>query len=463
MRGFFKRAKLALILKACGSRISYERAFEELYCDIGNRFRLKSSELDQNRALLIVPNLSPGGAERQAAVTAIGLAGKSRWKPVVGCRQIEGADNAFYRASLERAQVPVVQIPPVPPEMNDPCIQAALARARRYRLIGFTRFAPIVLSYACFIRSLRPALVQTWLDHCNVLGGIASDMVGVPGLVLSGRNVAPDNFPTFHHPSLRSGYLALLRRRPDLVFTNNSHAGATDYGRWLGLPERSFMIIHNGSDFPETCRKQEAKKHRRALGIREDAQIVGCMMRFSEEKQPYLWVDAAIRVAREMPAVYFVAFGTGGMLGEVRSYVSKRRMSDRIKIPGLVHDAWTALAMFDVLLLASRLEGLPNVLIEAQGMGIPVVTTGVGGMLETYIDGVTGLTAQPPTAEALAAAVARLLLDGDLRARMAKQAQQNARSKFSVDSMLGRTLDAFHLACLRQDGSKEVTSSIDPK
>ena len=138
------------------------------------------------------------------------------------------------------------------------------------------------------------------------------------------------------------------------------------------------------------------------------------------------------------------------MLEEVRSYVSKRGMAERIKLPGIIHDAWTALSMLDVFLLTSRLEGLPNVLIEAQGMGVPVVTTGMGGMPETYVDGATELTARPPKAETLAAAVSKLLLDQAVRRRMAEGAWRSARAKFSIDTMMSGTLDAFDLATARR-------------
>ena len=218
---------------------------------------------------------------------------------MVGCSYIEG-DAGFHRASIARAHVPVVGIPSAPAEMSDPIIQGALARAQRYRLLGFQNIAHIVLSYACFIRRFRPALVQTWMDYCNVLAGIAADMVGVPALVLSGRSAAPDNFSIFE-PYMRPGYIELLRRQPELVFANNSNAGAADYGRWLGLPKEQFVVIHNGSDFPETLRKEEAAAHRRSLGIPERAPVVGSIIRFSEEKQPYLWVDTAMKVALKSP------------------------------------------------------------------------------------------------------------------------------------------------------------------
>jgi glycosyltransferase involved in cell wall biosynthesis len=265
-------------------------------------------------------------------------------------------------------------------------------------------------------------------------------MVGVPSLVMSGRSVAPDNFEIFQ-PYMRPGYLELLRRRP-AAFTNNSRAGAADYARWLDLPVERFRVVHNGFDFPTTKPIQQAAAFKEGLGIPAAAPVVGTIIRFSEEKQPHLWIETAVQVAAQMPAVYFVAFGDGVMLEEIRERVRILGLGDRIKLPGITKDAWASLSLMQVFLLTSRMEGLPNVLIEAQAMGVPVVTTGQGGMLETYQQGVTGLTANA-SVDSLASQIIRLLSDPGLLQSMSKAASHYARTQFDVETMLRSTLGVF--------------------
>ena len=99
----------------------------------------------------------------------------------------------------------------------------------------------------------------------------------------------------------------------------------------------------------------------------------------------------------------------------------------------------------DVFLLTSRVEGLPNVLIEAQALGVPVVTTLVGGVVETFENGVTGFAVHEATGSALAAAILRVLRDPQFTARTRKVAPAMARDRFSVDRMVQETLRAYGL------------------
>jgi glycosyltransferase involved in cell wall biosynthesis len=421
---------------------SFEYAFRDLYADIGDHFRRNDGAFERHRALLVLGSLGPGGAERQASLTAIGIANRSDWQPVIGCSHIDGEGANFHRAEVEHAGIPVTGVPITPPEMDHPVVQRALARSQHYSHIGFQHVAHVVLSYACFIAKLRPSLVQTWMDYSNVLAGIAADIVGVPRIVMSGRSVAPDNFEIFQ-PYMRAGYLELLSRRSDVVFTNNSRAGALDYARWLDIPPDRLTVVRNGFNFPETRPDWQAAQLKASLGIPSDARVVGSIFRFSEEKQPNLWVDAAANVIARDPSTYFVAFGDGVMFESTRDRVAELQLADRIKLPGVTKDPWIALTMMDVFLLTSRMEGLPNVLIEAQAMGVPVVTTGQGGMSETYRDGITGLTAAQ-TVSAIADQVSRLLCDRDLARTMGVEAARFARREFAIDSMIDSTLAAFH-------------------
>lgn len=448
------RVSSALIRKVAGNRIigkvlsdlgtthlSYEKAFDDLFDAVGDVFSTPRDDFVPDRALLILGSLGPGGAERQAASTAIELARHGRWKPIVACSNLENGGD-FHKASVEAANVPVVTVPITHPRMSEPAIQEILASARKYELLGFHDVAHTILSYACFIDEYRPALVQCWMDYCNVLAGIAAAMAGTPSIVLSGRSVAPDNFAIFQ-PYMRPGYQALLARRPDLAFTNNSEAGAADYARWLDLPQNRFGIVRNGLSFPPPPSSEEVAKLRQALDIPADAPVLGTIMRFSEEKQPFLWIDAAVEVLDRVPTAYCVAFGSGVQLEEARTAISRRGLGKRIKLPGLIKEPWSALALMDVFVLTSRKEGLPNVLIEAQAMGVPVVSTGQGGMMETYLEGQTGVTARPPNAGGLAAAIAALLNDTERRDRMSKCAREFVRGRFSNASMRDVTLAIF--------------------
>ena len=422
-------------------RRTYEQAFEEFYKQAGSTFRVGSDRVVTDRVLLIVGSLGPGGAERQVATTARGLAQRSDWRPIVGVSRLaDGGD--FHHAALQAARVPVETVSINPACLHDDVCRGILASARQYGPDGFDQVAHIILSYADFIAERRPAIVHCWMDYCNVLAGIAADLAGVPALVLSGRSMAPDHFD-LHQPYMLPGYRALLAGRPNVVFTNNSRAGAADYARWLGVERDRFIVIHNGFDFPAPSSARAQQNLRTSLGIPNGAPVMGTIIRFSEEKQPFLWIEVATEVLKRVPGCYCVAFGGGQLLDEARKRIHQRGTVDRIKFPGITKDPWTALAIMDVFLLTSRMEGLPNVLVEAQATGVPVVTTGKGGMVETYIDGDTGLTERSQRAGPIADAVATLLQEPTRLSRMSYQARAHAHSRFGSDVMLQATLLAY--------------------
>jgi 2-deoxystreptamine N-acetyl-D-glucosaminyltransferase/2-deoxystreptamine glucosyltransferase len=85
------------------------------------------------------------------------------------------------------------------------------------------------------------------------------------------------------------------------------------------------------------------------------------------------------------------------------------------------------LAALDVLVLPSAYEEMGSVLVEAMAAGLPVVASAVGGIPEVVQDGVTGLLVPPGDADALAAALDRLVADPALRARLAAGARAHAR------------------------------------
>jgi glycosyltransferase involved in cell wall biosynthesis len=416
----------------------YDEAFAALYEFVGDRFRMPASALVADRVLIVLGSLGPGGAERQAALTAAGIAASGHYRPVVGCSFTEGEIAGFHRGTLERADVPVETVLPTPPGMSAQDMLEVLEWSQAYRHIGFQNVVHIVLSYVCFIRAQKPAVLQTWMDYCNVLAGIAGDLVGIPRVILSGRSVAPDHFAIFQ-PYMRPGYRALLRR-PDVVFTNNSEAGARDYARWLDVERGRIAVVHNGLDFPACMPAKPGAAVRDALGIALDAPIVGGVIRFSEEKRPKLWLDAALRLVRRDPELRCVVFGDGVLLAEMRDYVAKQGMQERILLPGLVRDVWSALAIMDVFLLTSRMEGLPNVLIEAQAAGVPVVTTGAGGMKETYLEGETGWTAPSDTPEAIAETIRAALADPARLGRASARAREYVRETFGTERMIEQTM-----------------------
>ncbi len=421
----------------------FDQAFARMYELVGERLKLPSGSFAHDRVVLTLGSLGPGGAERQGAYTAGGTIGRGGLQTFIMCNHVDPPAD-FFRSYVEQRGATVLRVPDRPAELDDPAIAAIHQELEaEFRAIGFGDVFIEMLRYASLLRAIRPAVVHSWMDYCNALCGSAAALVGVPGLVLSCRSVAPDHFRIFQ-PYMRAGYRALLQRRGALLL-NNSRAGAADYARWLGIEGPLPKVIHNGFEFPAVD-PQARERVRGALGLAPDTLVVGSILRFSEEKRPLLLIDTAAEIHRAEAGVRFVFYGGGVQLEQMRARVRELGLDGIVQLPGVTHTAWESLAAMDLFMLTSRMEGLPNVLVEAQASGLPIVCTGVGGMTETYVEGETGVAVPEPTAPLLAEAALRILRDGALRAQMSLRARQHARSEFAIDRMIDQTLLAYQQA-----------------
>jgi glycosyltransferase involved in cell wall biosynthesis len=232
------------------------------------------------------------------------------------------------------------------------------------------------------------------------------------------------------------------------VLSNNSRAGANDYAAWLDIDPVSVEVVYNGIDFDkfeQSVDEAATRRVREDLGIPETAPIVGSAFRMSEEKRPTLWVEVAGAVAREHPQVHFIVCGDGPERRDMMDLATRLGIGDRFHLPGPQTNIASWYNAMDVVLLTSRHEGLPNVLLEAQCLGRPVVAPDVGGMSETVWHGITGWTIKNADAAMLAERVLYCLKDRQWAERARASAPSFVRERFGMNTMLHRNLETYGL------------------
>lgn len=204
--------------------------------------------------------------------------------------------------------------------------------------------------------------------------------------------------------------------------------------RRLVTPDVPRRVIYNGVDLAAMPGASPIEPHRVAF--------VG---RLVPQKDPGLVGAVAERLAADGITVAIVGGGAGE--GEVRRLLRSRIAAGQVVMTGEVgrDRALAELAVSAVLVLPSRWEGLPVVLLEALAIGVPVVAAAVGGVPEALAGGRAGLLIAERDPESFAAAARRLLFEGDLRTRLVDAGRAVVDERFSLAACIDRYLDLYRL------------------
>jgi len=296
------------------------------------------------------------------------------------------------------------------------------------------------------LRKDRPAIVHASLEPLTLLAGLAALSAGAPRIVLHTHNMRPTAlYPEAPAPRRWQGCYEALLSRKDVALVGVANAAIRDYESWLDLPADSNLhVLHNGFDAGRFAPVRDPAKRallRARFDVSGDAPLVGTAFKFRQEKRPLLWVDAACRVLEKFPACRFVMFGDGALLEPTRTYIAEKGVAASFVLPGLVRDIEHCMPALDLFVLSSASEALPNVLLEAQACGVPVIARHVGGIAETMADGVTGMLVEDDTAQALGDAIARAIADPAWRAAAAVAGEAFVRERFSPARMIADLTD----------------------
>ena len=296
-----------------------------------------------------------------------------------------------------------------------------------------------VVSLTTRLKMHNPEVMLVMLTLKSIPALLAASLAGIPRIILSERSAPrrPDEL-------IKLAYRTAIAQNSASLVTN-SVATARDFARWLALPSESVGVIYNGMNVDELralCDPSVTAAYRRSLGIKDGTRIVGSVFQARATKRPLLWIEAASAIAKRAPDVDFVIVGDGLDRGDLSALIVEHGLQRKFHRPGVRQDAANWLGLMDVVLLTSQFEGTPNVLLEAQALGRPVVATDVGGAAETFLPGETGLLLPAhPTPDEVADAVVRILDDPGFAARASEQGPKFIRERFGAERMAAEFVD----------------------
>jgi glycosyltransferase involved in cell wall biosynthesis len=390
------------------------------------------------RLAFVTHALVPGGAERQMLLLAERLP-KDEFAVEFVCIQTAGADADRARAA--GAHVRVVGLKPRR-DAGLPRPIYALSVAW-----GILRFVLMTAG--------RYDVVDAWLYHAYSLVALTRPLTR-PRAVIAGRR----SLSTFKARFNRLERIAdrLARSNTDLVIAN-SNAVRADVALREGLPPERIRVISNAVLPATPLLADDRRRRRRGWGADDDTLVIGCVANYRPFKGLELVVAAAARLAavRDRATLRVVLVGEGRHRGRLGALRSELGVGDVVVLHGSEPDARDVYGAFDVAVLASEAEGLPNVLLEAAAAGLPIVATAAGGTVDVIEDGRTGLLIPIGDEDALLAALQRLADDPAERRRLGDAARADVLERFGVERMV----DEF-IATYREMARRGRSASATP-
>ena len=368
-----------------------------------------------------ITDLDVGGAEK-ALVQLVTRLDRTRWTPSVVCLQPAGP----LAEPLREAGVAVESL-----ELRSwTGLPAAYRRWRRH------------------VERRRPAILQTYLFHANLLGRLVGSFARVPILV-SGVRVAERR---------AKGHLLADRLTQRLC---DAHVcvsrQAAEFQRVeAGIPTTRLAVIPNGVARLDSSLNPQSS----ILNPRSSLVFVG---RLDRQKGVDLLFDALASLpAENRPNLTVI--GAGKERANLEEQSRRLSLESVVRFVGWQADPRTWIAAADALVLPSRWEGMPNVVLEAMALGKPVIAANVEGVGDLIDEGVHGWIAQPYDPRSLADALVRFLSVRERWTAMGDAARTRAENEYSVERMV-RSHESLWLGLLErwrqktQPGSHRVRVS----
>ncbi len=310
----------------------------------------------------------------------------------------------------------------------------AVAQGLRVEPVAMSRlrYPTAIASFRNILARERPALLHVNSSRDSWIGGLAARLVSPRVKVVRSRHIST---PLNRNLATRILYRTLM----DFVIVTGSELTRR------GLIERDGLAPDRVAAFPIGIDVEQFKPGRPDRDLRQELnlppghRLVGLISYLRSYKGHEYFIEAAAQVLSRTKDVTFLIVGEGPEEARLRSYVASRGLAQQVRLLGFRDDLLNVFRSLDLFVIPS-VEGdtIPQVLMQALAMGLPVVSTTVGSIPDVVQDGQTGFVVPPRNADALAERVMTLLDNPAQRTEMGRRGRALVEREYSLARMLDR-------------------------
>lgn len=289
------------------------------------------------------------------------------------------------------------------------------------------------------LRVARPDIVQSWMYHADLLGGLAARIAGVGRVIWGVRTTDLGKGGKKATILIRKICALLSGTLPEAIVCAAEASRRAHVS--VGYNNERMVVIPNGFDVSRLNASQEQREAiRSAADINHDEVVIGSLGRFNPVKDHANFIAAAALLCAKHSELKFLLVGRDLEPGNaaLMRLISATGHAERFVLLGERQDVAACLKAMDIFCLHSRTEGFPNVLGEAMAMGLPCVTTDVGDA--AYLLNGNGVVVPSQDSQALAKGIEEVL---DLGAEERSALGQSARIRIYSNFTIARASENF--------------------
>ncbi|MFQ6082884.1 MAG: glycosyltransferase family 4 protein [Candidatus Aminicenantia bacterium] len=290
-----------------------------------------------------------------------------------------------------------------------------------------------VSKIAYWLKKEKVVLVHFHDAHSLAVGSIASTIAKTPLKVVSRRV----DFP------IKKNFLSKIKYTYGIDGIIAVSNGVKKVLVKNEINSKLIEVIHPGADFEKFELPSAENYLRQELGLSSTDFLVGIVAHLADHKGHKYLIEAAQLIRKTTDKIKIIVVGDGPLKMELANKSRAQETDNMIFFLGFRKDISQILSSLDLFVLSSYLEGLGSSILDAMACQLPVVATRTGGIPEAVKDGKTGLLVPPRDSNSLAQAILRLFRDRDLAKKMGEKGYQAVKEKFSVESMVDKTINFY--------------------
>lgn len=223
----------------------------------------------------------------------------------------------------------------------------------------------------------------------------------------------------------------------------NSKSIQKAYNDFPWMDKKKTTVIYNGLKLREKIDKCDIRKK---WDINKESLVFVAAGRLTHQKGFDLLIEAASKLSKTIKPFSILIAGTGKDHEQLTNQIKKNQLSDKIKLIGFQENLDSILQSADFVIMPSRQEGMPNVVMEGMALGRPVLAANVNGVPELMDHMKTGYIFEPLNVNAISKAIEFAIENhkSDKIVSWCVEAKEHIAQNFTIDMMLDNLEDYFH-------------------